>query len=100
MTPPRTGRFALVTGVGAVVCLACPFLPDVVPPLLRFMPLWGTLPLGLSAVVSGLVTLRSMRDDPRADRRPARAGLALGAAVSTVCVGMVVWGLWALRAYW
>ncbi|MFG3497822.1 hypothetical protein [Streptomyces sp. NPDC047928] len=97
--PPRAGRFSLGLGIAAVVLLCCPLLPSTVTNWVRFLPVYFIVPMGIWAVASGMVALGALRGEEGADRRAARAGIALGAVAVVVPLGVVLWALWALRAY-
>ncbi|MGW4162552.1 hypothetical protein [Streptomyces sp. NPDC004788] len=93
----RTGTFSLFVGVLAVTIGGCPWLPAAVFPVwLRYFPLYLIMPLGISALISGIGALHDMRGWPTPARRRARAGIALGAVAVIVPVGIVVWGVWVL----
>jgi lysylphosphatidylglycerol synthetase-like protein (DUF2156 family) len=95
--PEFTGHTALALGAAAVVMLCCPWLPDQVPMWLRYGPLYLVLPTGILAVLTGVVTLRSMRGVAGAGRRRARAGLLLGAVAIVVPLAGIAWACWELR---
>ncbi|MDQ8706871.1 hypothetical protein RCO28_31025 [Streptomyces sp. LHD-70] len=89
--PRATGTWSLVLGAIAVVSIVCPMLPEYVPNVVRYLPVYFILPLGLWAVGSGAIALRRMRDDEEASRARARAGVSLGAVAVVTVVGMVIW---------
>ncbi|MFJ9823315.1 hypothetical protein ACIRSU_02945 [Streptomyces sp. NPDC101160] len=93
----RTGAFSLFAGVLAVTMGGCPWLPAAVFPVwLRYFPLYLIIPLGISALFSGVGALRDMRGRPAPARGRARAGIVLGAIAVIVPVGIAVWGVWVL----
>ncbi|MEU8780447.1 hypothetical protein [Streptomyces sp. NPDC048637] len=92
----ETGVVSLALGVAAVAMYGSPFL-SFLPPLIRNFPLYLTLPLGICAIVFGACTLHRMRGDEGADRRRARAGVALGTVTVAVPIILVVWLEWALQ---
>ncbi|MGN5631024.1 hypothetical protein [Streptomyces sp. AC154] len=92
-----TGTTALVLGAAAVSMVACPFLPPPVPIWVRFLPVYFVVPVGISAVVSGIITLRRLRGREGADRFRARAGVVLGAAAVLIPLTVIVWGIWELN---
>ena len=94
------GTTSLVLGVVAVAMMVCPLLPAPVPLWVRFFPVYFIVPVGISALVSGIVALRRMRGRERADRFRARAGVALGTAAVVIPLAVIVWAIWALsQAY-
>ncbi|MFE5806736.1 hypothetical protein [Streptomyces sp. NPDC056491] len=95
--PQVTGTWSLVLGSVAVASTGCPLLPESVPNLLRFLPLYLVLPLGVWAVVSGGIALRRVRGDESAGRTRARAGITLGTVAVVTVMGALVWAVWALR---
>ncbi|MEU6881421.1 hypothetical protein [Streptomyces sp. NPDC046712] len=68
-----------------------PWLPEAVPPWLRFFPVYLIVPVGICALVSGIGVLRATRGTGAAARRRAWAGTVLGAVAVVVPVGVVVW---------
>ncbi|WNI33893.1 hypothetical protein [Streptomyces sp. ITFR-6] len=95
-----TGTTALVLGAAAVSMMACPFLPPPVPIWFRLLPVYFIVPVGISAVVSGIIALRRMRCREEANRFRARAGVVLGAAAVLIPLTVIVWAIWALsQAY-
>ncbi|WP_405443607.1 hypothetical protein OG373_39025 [Streptomyces avidinii] len=91
--PRPSGWVPLVLGAAAVAMIGCPFLPDGLPAWLRFAPVYFVIPVGILAVVFGLLDLRHMRgpqDDGGAARRRARTGAVLG-TVATMLPLVVVW---------
>ncbi|MFD6914319.1 hypothetical protein [Streptomyces virginiae] len=76
--PEHRGTAALALGATAVAMLGCPFLPEQLPPWIRFFPLYLVLPVAIMALVCGLPDLRAMRGDEVAPRGRARIGVALG----------------------
>ncbi|MFF3176573.1 hypothetical protein ACFVQ0_28595 [Streptomyces sp. NPDC057900] len=91
------GTTALVLGAAAVLMMACPFLPPPVPIWVRFLPVYFIVPTGISAVVSGIITLRRMRGQEEADRFRARAGVVLGTAATVIPLAVIVWAIWVLN---
>ncbi|MER5258686.1 MULTISPECIES: hypothetical protein [unclassified Streptomyces] len=95
MTPQpwrrRPGTASLVLGAVAVALFGCPWLPSSVSPWIRFFPVYAIVPAGVCAIVSGVGVLRDMRGDETADRRPAWAGVTLGAVAVLVPAVLVVW---------
>ncbi|MFH8790861.1 DUF4190 domain-containing protein [Streptomyces roseoverticillatus] len=56
--------------------------------------LWGiplAIPLGLAATVCGVVGRRRVKQDKADERAPALIGIALGATVTAVCLGVTIW---------
>lgn len=76
-------------------CTGVPFL-HFLPPSIRYVPVYLTVPLGICAIVFGFTVLYRMRGDEGANRRRARVGVALGAVALAVPVILVVWLSWAL----
>ncbi|ORT61981.1 hypothetical protein BKD26_01860 [Streptomyces sp. CB03238] len=74
----------------------CPWLPPATPNWLQYFPIYLIVPVAICAVVSGVGALRDMRGQEAADRRRARAGVALGSAAITGALAFVVWIFWAL----
>lgn len=98
--PPSRGATSLVLGAVAVAMMVCPLLPAPVPMRVRFLPVYFIVPVGISAVVSGIVALRRMRGWEGVDRFRARAGVALGTVAVVVSLAVIVWASWALsQAY-
>lgn len=95
--PPRSGAASLLLGASALLMLGSPWLPEASWWWLRAVPVYLSAPVGASAVVSGVGALRDMRGDGDADRRWARAGVALGVVAVAVPVAFVGWMCWALR---
>ncbi|MFD7786179.1 hypothetical protein ACFV4Q_24290 [Streptomyces nojiriensis] len=95
--PRLTGTWSLMLGTAAVAAVGCPLLPEFVPNLLRYLPVYFVLPLGIWAVVSGGIALRRVRGDEGASRIRARAGIALGTVAVMTAVATMVWACWALR---
>lgn len=93
--PNGGGTGSLVLGVTAVVAFGCPFLPEALPPLVRYLPLYLVLPLGICAVVWGLPDLwRTWGTD---DSSPVRA--RIGVLLGTLAVlGPLVWFFFYLGA--
>ncbi|MFJ6754594.1 MULTISPECIES: hypothetical protein [unclassified Streptomyces] len=82
--PESTGTGSLLLGIVGVATTGCPFLPEALPPLMRFFPLYLTLPLGICAVVWGLPDVwRSRREGVPGPVR-ARYGVLLGAVAIAV----------------
>ncbi|MFI0716368.1 hypothetical protein ACH4SK_38380 [Streptomyces inhibens] len=92
----ETGTVSLVLGVTAVAMYGSPLL-FFLPPWIRSLPLYLTVPLGICAIVFGVSVLYGMRGDEGADRRPARAGVALGTVALAVPIAVLVWLSWALH---
>ncbi|WP_327739899.1 hypothetical protein OG749_44640 [Streptomyces nojiriensis] len=95
--PRLRGTWSLMLGTAAVAAIGCPLLPEFVPNLLRYLPVYFVLPLGIWAVVSGGIALRRVRGDEGASRIRARAGIALGTVAVMTAVATMVWACWALR---
>ncbi|MGW3009499.1 hypothetical protein ACWC9R_11765 [Streptomyces sp. NPDC001219] len=93
--PEETGMASLVMGSAAIALYGSPFL-RFLPPWLRYIPVYLTVPLGICAIVFGCTVLYRMRGDEGANRRRARAGVALGTVALAVPVILVVWLSWAL----
>ncbi|WP_404962224.1 hypothetical protein [Streptomyces sp. 147326] len=82
--PQSTGTGSLLLGIAGVVTFGCPFLPEALPPLMRYFPLYLTLPLGICAVVWGLPDVwRSRREGVPGPVR-ARVGVSLGTVAIAV----------------
>ncbi|MEU9109112.1 hypothetical protein AB0D54_33260 [Streptomyces xanthophaeus] len=94
--PRLTGTWSLVLGTAAVAAVGCPLLPEFVPNLLRYVPVYCILPLGIWAVVSGGIALRRVRGVEGASRVRARAGIVLGTMAVVTAVAIIVWACWAL----
>ncbi len=90
-----TGMVSLVLGSAALALYGSPFL-HFLPPWIRYIPVYLTVPLGICAIVFGFTGLYRMRGDEGANRRRARAGVALGTVALAVPVILVVWLSWAL----
>ncbi|WP_329181995.1 hypothetical protein OG754_39810 (plasmid) [Streptomyces decoyicus] len=86
----ETGTTSLVLGVAAVAMYGSPLLLFFLPPLIRYFPVYLTVPTGICAIVFGASVLYRMRGDERADRRRARAGIALGTVTLAVPVTLLV----------
>ncbi|WP_329106501.1 hypothetical protein [Streptomyces sp. NBC_01439] len=80
----RRGAASLALGVTAVVMMGCPFLPEGLPPWIRYFPVYLVLPVGIMAVVCGLPDLWAVRGDAGAARGRAWIGVALGAVAILV----------------
>ncbi|MEU2562113.1 hypothetical protein ABZ626_22660 [Streptomyces longispororuber] len=94
------GRVSLWLGTAATAMLVCPLLPAPVPTWVRFLPVYFIVPLGIAAIVSGLVALRRMRNKEGADPFWARAGIAFGTVAVVLPLAVLVWAFWALsQAY-
>ncbi|MEU9483050.1 hypothetical protein AB0D83_05180 [Streptomyces decoyicus] len=91
----ETGRVSLALGVAAVAMYGCPLL-SFLPPWIRLIPMYLILPLGVCAIVFGGVDLFAMRGTEGADRRLARAGVALGTISLAVPIVLLVWLEWSL----
>ncbi|MFD9483687.1 hypothetical protein ACFWBX_06710 [Streptomyces sp. NPDC059991] len=91
-----TGTASMVLGMVAVALFGCPWLPGSVPSQLRYLPLYLTVPLGICAIVHGIGDLHHLRGEAGADRRRARAGVALGLVAVAVPPALVVWACVAL----
>ncbi|WP_234321671.1 hypothetical protein [Streptomyces xanthophaeus] len=94
--PQLTGTWSLILGTAAVAAVGCPLLPEFVPNLLRYVPLYFILPLGIWAVISGGIALRRVRGVEGASRIRARAGIVLGTLAVVTAVAAIVWACWAL----
>ncbi|WP_329124070.1 hypothetical protein [Streptomyces sp. NBC_01353] len=88
-----TGVGSLLLGFGAVAMGGCPWLPEALPPPVRYFPLYLVVPAGICAIVSGINVLRVKSGVAAPARRRAWAGTALGAVAVVVPVGVVVWAL-------
>ncbi|MGW7247189.1 hypothetical protein [Streptomyces decoyicus] len=86
----ETGTVSLALGVAAVAMYGSPLL-TFLPPLVRYLPVYLTVPLGICAIVFGGCVLYRMRGDERADRRRARAGIVLGTVTLAFPLILVVW---------
>ncbi|MEN2420546.1 hypothetical protein AABB02_20925 [Streptomyces rimosus] len=92
----ETGRGALALGVSSVAVYGTPALVFL-PLWIRFFPVYLGVPLGICAIVFGVSVLWGMRGDKGADRRRARAGVALGTLALAVPIAGLVWLSWALH---
>ncbi|MGW0909431.1 hypothetical protein [Streptomyces sp. NPDC002853] len=90
------GTASLVLGAVAAAMMVCPLLLVPIPTWIRLLPLYLLLPVGLSAIVTGTVALRRMRDHEGADRYRARAGVTLGTAAILIPLTVITWAIWAL----
>ncbi|MFD0555105.1 hypothetical protein ACFQ0X_42465 [Streptomyces rectiviolaceus] len=90
------GTTSLVLSAVAAAMMVCPLLPVPVPKWILFLPVYFTVPVGISAVISGIGALRRMRGQEEADRFRARAGVALGTAVVMIPLTVIVWTIWAM----
>ncbi|MEU7730873.1 hypothetical protein AB0B78_37580 [Streptomyces sp. NPDC040724] len=82
--PQSTGTGSLLLGIAGVATIGCPLLPEALPPLMRFFPLYLMLPLGICAIVWGLPDVwRSRRGGVPCPVR-ARVGVSLGAVAIAV----------------
>jgi hypothetical protein len=91
------GTVSLVLGTVAVAMMPCPLV--LVPPIptwVRLLPVYLLLPVAVSAVVSGTVALRRMRNHEGADRFRARTGVALGTAAMVIPLAVITWAVWTL----
>ncbi|MET9638225.1 MULTISPECIES: hypothetical protein [Streptomyces] len=77
--PRSRGTGSLVLGVLAAAAFGCPFLPEALPPLVRYFPLYLVLPLGICAVVWGLPDLWRAWGTEDSSPVRARTGVLLGA---------------------
>lgn len=91
----ETGTGSLALGAAAVAVYASPALVFL-PSLIRFFSVYLGVPLGICAIVFGVSVLWGMRGDEGADRRRARAGVALGTVALAVPIVLLVWLSWAL----
>ncbi|MFE9933700.1 hypothetical protein [Streptomyces sp. NPDC005533] len=89
--PRSTGRGSLFLGIAAVGAIGCPFLPEAVPPPIRFVPLYLVLPLGVCAIVWGLPDLWRARRDGVAAPVGARVGVPLGAVALVIAAVAAAW---------
>lgn len=74
-----------------------PLLPVPVPTWARLLPVYLIVPVGIAAIVAGIVALRRMRDREGADPFRARAGVTLGAVAIVLPLAVIVWAIWALN---
>lgn len=88
-----TGVASLLLGLGAVAMGGFPWLPEAIPPMVRYFPLYLIVPVGICAVVAGVRVLRLKDRAGTTARRRARAGTALGAVAVVVPVAVVLWGV-------
>ncbi len=72
------------------------FLPLFLPSSMRLLPMYLLGPVGVGAVVSGLVALRRIRDRDGADPSRARTGIALGTAAVMLPLAVLLWVMWEL----
>ncbi|WP_330239965.1 hypothetical protein [Streptomyces sp. NBC_00525] len=86
----ESGTSSLVLGVAAVTAYGSPFL-TFLPPLIRSIPVYLGMPLGICAIVFGVSALWGMRHDKEADRRRAWAGIALGTVAFTAPIALLGW---------
>ncbi|WP_405420208.1 hypothetical protein [Streptomyces erythrochromogenes] len=73
-----SGTGSLVLGAIAVGVFGCPFLPEALPPVVRYLPLYLVLPLGICAVVWGLPDLWRAWGTEYSSPVRARIGVLLG----------------------
>ncbi|MEU6681513.1 hypothetical protein [Streptomyces sp. NPDC046925] len=94
---PRTS--SLVQAIAAIAMLFSPLLLEPVPVArwILFLPVYFVVPVGISAVVCGLLALRRMRDQEEADPSRARAGVVLGSAVVVIPLTVVIFFIYALQ---
>ncbi|MFI9046074.1 hypothetical protein [Streptomyces sp. NPDC053427] len=92
----ETGMVSLALGAAAVAMYGSPFFLFFLPPLIRGIPLYLTVPLGICAIVFGVGTLYRMRGSRGASRRRAQAGIALGTVTLVVPISLLVWLSWSL----
>ncbi|MFB6559837.1 hypothetical protein ACFCYH_13295 [Streptomyces sp. NPDC056400] len=76
--PERRGTASLALGIAAVAMIGCPFLPEGLPPWIRYFPVYLVLPVGTMAVVCGLPDLWAVRGDAGAARGRSLTGVTLG----------------------
>ncbi|MFE5480894.1 hypothetical protein [Streptomyces sp. NPDC056527] len=88
-----TGVGSLLLGLGAVAMGGFPWLPEAVPPMVRYFPLYLIIPIGICAIVAGINVLRVRGGVAVAARRRAWAGTALGAVAVVVPVAVVLWAI-------
>ncbi|KOU83550.1 hypothetical protein ADK94_20390 [Streptomyces sp. XY593] len=93
--PRSRGTGSLALGVLAVVAFGCPFLPEALLPLVRFLPLYLVIPLGICAVVWGGPDLWRARRGERPAPVRARIGVLLG---TLAVLGPLVWFFFYLGA--
>ncbi|WJY36158.1 hypothetical protein QT196_02145 [Streptomyces sp. P9-2B-2] len=91
-----SGMVSLVLGSAALALYGSPLL-HFLPPWVRYLPVYLTVPLGICAMVFGFTVLHRMRGDQGANRRRARAGVALGTVALAIPVIVVVWLEWSLQ---
>ncbi|MDX3533069.1 hypothetical protein PV721_01520 [Streptomyces sp. MB09-01] len=82
--PQSTGTGSLLLGIAGVATMGCPFLPEALPPLMRYFPLYLTLPVGICAVVWGLPDVWRARREGVPGPVRARVGVLLGAVAIVV----------------
>ncbi|MFD9029720.1 hypothetical protein ACFVZW_00945 [Streptomyces sp. NPDC059567] len=94
-----TGVASLLLGLGAVAMGGFPWLPEAVPPMVRYFPLYLIIPLGICAIVAGVNVLRVKGGVAVGARRRAWAGTALGVVAVVVPIAVVLWGIVMLGAH-
>ncbi|MFG2576345.1 hypothetical protein [Streptomyces sp. NPDC048481] len=63
----------------------------------RFVPVYFIVPVGIGAIVSGLVALRRALGQEAADLSRARTGVALGTTAVALTLAVIVWAIWELN---
>ncbi|MEU9859872.1 hypothetical protein AB0D99_03295 [Streptomyces sp. NPDC047971] len=93
---PVTGAGSLLLGLGAVALGGFPWLPESIPPMVRYVPVYLIVPVGICAIVAGARVLRLGGGAGAIARRRARAGTVLGAVAVVVPVAVALWATVAL----
>lgn len=91
--PERRGTASLALGAVGVAMIGCPFLPEGLPPWIRFFPFYLVVPVGIMALVCGLPDLWVTRGVEGAARGRAWTGVVLGAVAVTVPTAVCLYWL-------
>ncbi|WP_328311977.1 hypothetical protein OG432_18045 [Streptomyces sp. NBC_00442] len=90
--PLPVGSGSLALGTLGVALFGSPWLPTALPPMVRYFPLFLTVPVGICAILDGINSLLPVRGLDGVPRWRARTGIALGALVVTVPVALLAVG--------